>query len=331
MSRAQPAGRKAVELGVLLPHFSDQCNHQRLLGFVGRIEALGFDSVWVRDNLSFQAHGFERPGMFVDPFVTLSAVAGRTIRLKLGTAVATPFRHPLVTAQLVGSLSWVSQGRFQLGIGPGTPRKPWELTGRPYEDRIVLCRETVEVIRAVARGPAASYHGKITRFDEATIDPAPPADLMVWYGGGSNASIRRALRYCDGIFPGLCPFKAWDVLAASARAQAAEQGRELRFASGPLVSVASSHERAVARIQPAIKPLTGFLERYYRQSFESLADLEGCVIAGTIDDVGEQLDKFVRHGAELVILDARLLMDEFEEVVEALGQAVLPAFGARRG
>jgi alkanesulfonate monooxygenase SsuD/methylene tetrahydromethanopterin reductase-like flavin-dependent oxidoreductase (luciferase family) len=131
--------------------------------------------------------------------VTLSVIAGLTHRLKLGTAVTIPYRHPLVTAQLVGSLCWASGNRFEFGVGPGTPRKPFVLTGVPYPDRIRRCRETVEVLRAVAAGPDAAYHGDGVSFDDATIDPAPPRDLVVWYGGGSSAWIRRAVRYADGL------------------------------------------------------------------------------------------------------------------------------------
>src|SRR5262245_39504065 len=105
-----------TRFGLLLPHFSDDATRERLFGFVARIEALGFECVWVRYNLSFEAHGFEKPGRFVDPFVTLSVIAGLTTRLRLGTAVTVPFRHPLVTAQLVGSLAWAAAGRFEMGV-----------------------------------------------------------------------------------------------------------------------------------------------------------------------------------------------------------------------
>src|SRR5487761_1104126 len=146
-----------MRIGIQLPHFSDESTQARLLDFAPRIEELGFDSVWARDNLSFKGHGFERPGKFVDPFITLSALAALTKRVKLGTAVTVPFRHPLVTAQLVGSLSWVSRGRFELGSGPGTFREPFELTGTRFEDSNVLCRETVDELRAIARGSGAAY------------------------------------------------------------------------------------------------------------------------------------------------------------------------------
>jgi len=321
-------GRHRTDIGLLLPHFSDHATPQRLFGFARRIEELGFDSVWVRDALSFEARGFEGAGRFVDPFVTLSVIAGLTTRLKLGTAVTIPFRHPLITAQMVGSLSWASGGRFELGVGPGTPRKPFELTGIPYDDRIVRCRETVEVIRAVAQGPHASYDGQCASFHDASIDPAPPPDLMVWYGGGSSASIRRALRYCDGLQPGLCPRAAWVAIAAEARRRAAEASRSLQIGAIPLISLASTREKAIERVASAIRPLCSFMSAYYRLPLETADDLGGALIAGTADDIIAGLMQYVEAGADLVVLDARLLMEDFEDVIEEVGARVLPAVRA---
>ncbi len=317
-----------TEFGLLLPHFSDHATRERLFGFLPRIEQLGFNSVWVRDNLSFERHGFERAGRFVDPFVALSVAAGLTRRVKLGTAVTIPYRHPLVTAQLVGSLCWASGNRFEFGVGPGTPRKPFDLTGVPYADRIRRCREMVEVVRAVADGPHAAYRGEGVSFDDVTIDPAPPRDLVVWYGGGSPASIRRALRYADGLQPGLCPLIAWDRIAAQARTAAADQGRALRLGAIPLVSLADSREKAVARVADSVSSLCHFLGDYYGLPLATAEDLHGALLAGSADDLRAGLADFVARDADVVVLDARLLMDEFEDVVERLGTEVLASFRA---
>ncbi|HEY2791230.1 MAG TPA: LLM class flavin-dependent oxidoreductase [Micromonosporaceae bacterium] len=311
-------------IGVLLPHFSDDATPDRLFGFAGRIEELGFDSVWVRDNLSFERHGFERAGRFIDPFVTLSVIAGLTTRITLGTAVTVPFRHPLVTAQMIGSLAWASGGRVELGVGPGTPRKPFDLVGVDYDERIIRCRESVEVIRAVAAGPHAGYHGRTVEFEDASIDPPPPQDLMVWYGGGSAASVRRAVRYCDGIQPGLCPFPAWDRVAGAARDAAERAGRTLKVGAIPLISLGRTKEQAIARVTDAVAPLCAFLGRYYDLPLAGPADLDGALLAGTADDLGEALARYTARGADLVVLDARLMMAEFEDVIEEVGATVLP-------
>lgn len=314
-----------IEFGVLLPHFSDNCTWDRLIGFAPRLEELGFDSAWARDNLSFSGHGFEAPGnTFVDPFVTLSAVAARTQRMKMGTAVATPFRHPLVTAQLFGSLGWVAKGQLEIGLGPGTPRKPFELSGIPFEDRITLCKETAEVLRLVAQGPHVSYHGEITNFDDVTIDPAPPADAPIWYGGASNASIRRAIDYCNGIMPGRCPFRRYDVAIERMRTRGAEQGKTMRAGTIPLISIGKTRDEALGKID--VQSLLDTATERWKSPFEKVEDLAGALIVGTPQECVEQIGAYVERGVDLLVFDARLLMGEFEEVMEQIGQDVLPAF-----
>jgi alkanesulfonate monooxygenase SsuD/methylene tetrahydromethanopterin reductase-like flavin-dependent oxidoreductase (luciferase family) len=315
-----------MEVGVLLPHFSEYATWQRLIGFAPRIEALGFSSVWVRDNLSYYGHGFELPGnTFVDPFMTLAAIAGRTERIKLGTAVAIPFRHPVVTAQSFGSLSFVSQGRVEAGLGPGTPSKPFEIVGINYADRIQLCRETAHVLRIIAKGPHASYHGEITNFDDVTIDPGPPPDMPIWYGGARNVSIRFVLEYCDGMLPGRCPFRRYDVALERLREGAAAQGRRVLAGTIPLLSIGRTREDALAKIE--LQPILDYLSGHWKQPFESLEDIRGAILVGSSDDIIEQIADYEARDVDTVVIDARLLMPEFEDVIEEIGERVLPVFG----
>lgn len=314
------------ELGVILPHFSDHCTYERLIEFAPRLEELGFHSVWVRDNLSYHGgHTFELPGnMFVDPFVTLSAIAARTHKLRLGTAVAIPFRNPVVTAQLVGSLSWVSRNRFEFGVGPGNSPKAFELTGIPLPERITLCREMVDVLRVLATDQPSSYRGEISRFDDVTIAPAPPADLRVWYGGASNVSIRRVLDYCDGILPGTCPFRRWDAARKRLAEGAAERGKKVFYGTIPLVSIGKTYEQAVAKVADRLPLVLEYLSARWKSEYASVSESAGAVIVGTADDFVSSLMEFGQHGLDLVVLDARLLMPEFEDALEEIGREVLP-------
>jgi alkanesulfonate monooxygenase SsuD/methylene tetrahydromethanopterin reductase-like flavin-dependent oxidoreductase (luciferase family) len=147
---------------------------------------------------------------------------------------------------------------------------------------------------------------------------------MVWYGGGSAASVRRAVRYCDGIQPGLCPFPAWDRVAGAARDAAERAGRTLKVGAIPLISLGRTKEQAIARVTDAVAPLCAFLGRYYDLPLAGPADLDGALLAGTADDLGEALARYTARGADLVVLDARLMMAEFEDVIEEVGATVLP-------
>ena len=314
----------SLQFGLLLPHFSDESNWDRLFGFVSRAEELGYDSLWARDNLAFHGHGFELAGdHFVDPFTTLTAAAARTDRIKLGTAVLTPFRHPLITAQLIGGLTYLSKDRFILGIGPGTPRKPWEAVGRPYEERVRATRETVEVLRLVAGGDVVSYHGEQVQFEDVKLDPAPSPDLMVWYGGASNASIRAILEYGDGMLPGRCPFTRYDVASARLLEGAAEAGKTVHLGSIPTVSIAPTRQDALDKLP--MKALLETASERWKRPFETPEDLAGAVVVGSPEDCIAQVQTFVDRGIELFVVDLRLLMGEFETAAELFAREVMPA------
>jgi alkanesulfonate monooxygenase SsuD/methylene tetrahydromethanopterin reductase-like flavin-dependent oxidoreductase (luciferase family) len=78
-------------------------------------EELGFDSGWVA-----QHHFDASAGRLPSPFPFLAAVAERTRRIRLGTAVVTlPLEDPLRVAEDAAVLDALSGGRLQLGVGSG--------------------------------------------------------------------------------------------------------------------------------------------------------------------------------------------------------------------
>src|SRR5260370_40571122 len=92
------------------------------------LEERGFDSLWVAEHSHIPVlRRFNVPGGgeltrqyydVMDPFVTLTAAAVATTRLKLATGVCLVIqRDTIQTAKLVASLDQVSGGRFLFGIG----------------------------------------------------------------------------------------------------------------------------------------------------------------------------------------------------------------------
>src|SRR5437879_10862205 len=80
-----------------------------LLALAERAETLGFDSVWVGDSL------LARPRH--EPLSLLTAVAGRTQHVALGTAVLLPaLRNPVLLAHQVATLDRIAEGRLILGV-----------------------------------------------------------------------------------------------------------------------------------------------------------------------------------------------------------------------
>ena len=101
-----------LRIGYLLPTresiMEGRPEAEPLLGLAERAEQLGYDSVWVGDSL------LARPRH--EPITLLAGVAGRTRRVKLGTAVLLPaLRNPVLLAHQVATLDQVSAGRVILG------------------------------------------------------------------------------------------------------------------------------------------------------------------------------------------------------------------------
>ncbi|MER5766976.1 LLM class flavin-dependent oxidoreductase [Streptomyces sp. NPDC001985] len=82
-----------------------------------RAEQLGFHTAYTYDHLSWRTF---RDGPWYGALPTLTAAAGATERMRLGTLVTSPnFRHPVTLAKELISLDDLSGGRVTLGIGAG--------------------------------------------------------------------------------------------------------------------------------------------------------------------------------------------------------------------
>ena len=86
VSPGRGGGAGAVRFGLLLPHFGEEADRDRLLLGARRAEELGFDSLWVRDHLLYEPHGeMERPNRtFYEALTTLTVVGAVTTRIGLG-------------------------------------------------------------------------------------------------------------------------------------------------------------------------------------------------------------------------------------------------------
>ena len=101
----------ATKYGLLLPHFGEFADRDRLLEGSKLAEDLGFDSVWVRDHLIFEPHGeMEKPNRsFYEALTTLTAIGAVTDKIELGTGSLIPFRHRIKICE-AGTGSKVNRG-----------------------------------------------------------------------------------------------------------------------------------------------------------------------------------------------------------------------------
>src|SRR3984893_17419839 len=125
------------------------------------LEERGFDSLWVAEHSHIPVtRRFSHPlgdaavtKEYFDvmaPFVTWSAAAAATKRLKLGTAVCLVIqRDTIQTAKQVASIDQISGGRFLFGIGCGWNAEEMEDPGTVYEPRTPKMREQIEAMKEI--------------------------------------------------------------------------------------------------------------------------------------------------------------------------------------
>src|SRR6516225_666288 len=132
-----------------------------------RAEEWGLDSFWLSDHLL-------APSPELDVVATLSLLASRTSKMKLGPSVLLlNLRHPLLVAKAFASLDYLSGGRMVMAVGTGANLADYAACGIATEARGRRLDEGIEILREVWTKPKASYHGRFFNFDDVTIEPRP--------------------------------------------------------------------------------------------------------------------------------------------------------------
>lgn len=323
-----------MKFGLLLPHFGEEASKEKLLEGSKLAEDKGFDSVWVRDHLVFEPHGeMEKANRtFYDALTTLTAIGAVTNKIELGTGSLIPFRHPLLTALMAGTITQLVGPRLILGFGAGTFDHEFDAVGMGELDRVELVRSNAEILKRVFTENDVTYDDGVFKFENVTIEPKPVGGRVpFWYCGATPRSARLAVDYADGWMPGRISMKTMEKRIGVMRELSAEQGKKMpTIAVIPPTSIESTREEALKHVNIpgllawankakfAVKPDSG--------SFETVDDLEGQLIVGDPDDAVREIKKFEALGVEHVVFDFRFKFDRFFEQIELLGSEIIPKF-----
>jgi alkanesulfonate monooxygenase SsuD/methylene tetrahydromethanopterin reductase-like flavin-dependent oxidoreductase (luciferase family) len=322
----------AMRAGLVLPHFGGHVDPGRLLDRARRAEALGFDSLWVRDHLLLKPAGFESASAtFLEALTVLAAVGAATRDVTLGTGALVPFRHPLHTALITSTLTSLYGSRLVLGMGTGSGDHEFEAVGLGGVPRAELLEKNVEIMRRLWAGPDVSWDDATFRFSGATLDPRPPGgSIPVWYCGSSPRGARVAAASYDGWLPGRIPLATVQELIPKLLAGTAERGRPRpTVGTIPQTSIAPTRAEARAGINAEALLASANRARFWKRpasgTFETLDDLDGLVLHGTPEDVREQCLRLRDAGVDHVVFDCRMTFERFDEQMELLAEGVLPA------
>ena len=164
---------RPCKIGVQLPEVERFVPWPDYLDLARRVEAAGYDSVWVGDHLIYDLPDGSTRGPY-EAWTTLAAIAAVTERVELGPLVAsTSFHAPAMLAKQAATVDAISQGRLILGLGAGWNRREYDAFGFPYERRVSRFEEALAVIVPLLRDRRTTFHGQLFDLDDCVLDPPP--------------------------------------------------------------------------------------------------------------------------------------------------------------
>ena len=315
-----------VKLGILLPtrglllRGEQPPNIDRIISLANTVEQAGLDSVWVGDSL------MAKPRM--EPLVILGALAARTSRVRLGTAVLLPaLRHPVLLAQTMATVDLISGGRLVIGAGVGgafndDQKREWKAAGVPTKGRGRRFEEIVKIIQGLGSGKSFDFHGRDFDLDSALMRPVPtnpngiPFLLGTHYRAQSPAQIRRAAQLGAGIISISDSPDEFAQIIQQVNEKAAEFDREPTSLEKTFYMSVNMNPDLKAAEADAVEWLTG----YYG------SDIWGTRWGpfGDAERVVERMQEYISAGAETLVV--RFASFEPEKQLETFLERVAPIF-----
>lgn len=164
---------------------------------------------------------------FHETFVTLGFLAAVTKRIGLSSGVLiAPQRQTGLIAKQAAEADLLSGGRLRLGIGVGWNHVEYAALGENWQTRGARQAEQVEVLRRLWSGDLVTFNGRFHALREVNIVPPPvQRPIPIWFGGISEAAVRRAARLGDGWMPIMPPDEKAEQKLALLREEMRKHGR----------------------------------------------------------------------------------------------------------
>jgi alkanesulfonate monooxygenase SsuD/methylene tetrahydromethanopterin reductase-like flavin-dependent oxidoreductase (luciferase family) len=132
-------------------------------------ERMGLDVIWLGE-----LHMDPARSVLSSPLTVASAVAARTSRIRIGTAVQVlPLAHPVRIAEEAATVDQISQGRLIFGVGRSGLPRGYDAYGVSYAESQERFAEALALIKRSWTETAFSYEGKFFSCKNVSLSPAP--------------------------------------------------------------------------------------------------------------------------------------------------------------
>ncbi len=277
------------------------------------------------------------------PEVVLAAIAGRTRRIKLGSAVTVlSSDDPVRVFERFATLDAASNGRAEVILGRGSFIESFPLFGYPLSQYELLFEEKLDLFSALLHydrtGEPVSWQGSTrASLDKAKVFPTTEHGLKVWIGvGGSPESVVRAARHRLPLTLAIIGgdprrFKPFVTLYKQALTQMNAPALPVGVHSPG--HVADTDERARDEMWPAFKAMHDRIgaERGWGPISRSQFDQEverGSLYVGSPETVARKIAEAVRaldaQRFDMKYSAGALAHDKMMHSIELYGRSVIP-------
>ena len=143
--------------------------YREMFDLIALGDSLGFDVAWLAE-----LHFGGAFSLLSVPLMVVPAIAQRTSRIRIGTAVTLlPLHHPLSCAEQAATADLLSGGRLEFGVGRGSIPSQFYGFRVPVSENRARFDEALEIIRLAWTQERFSYHGAFYDIDNITVVPKP--------------------------------------------------------------------------------------------------------------------------------------------------------------
>src|SRR5258706_2400025 len=142
--------------------------YQQVVHSCGLAGRLGFDTFFCAE------HHFHEYGVVPDPAVMLSALAQRTKRIRLGTAISIlTFHDPRRIAETYSMVDMMSGGRLVFGVGSGYLAHEFVGYGIEPKEKRERFNEALDIVKRLMAGETVAYKGKYSASERVVLNVLP--------------------------------------------------------------------------------------------------------------------------------------------------------------
>jgi len=184
-------------------------------------EDLGYHCIEVADHVFGAAPRgdwnplYSEKDPFHETFTTMAFLAAvtKTVQLCSGVLIL-PQRQTGVVAKQAAEVDILSGGRLRLGVGVGWNHVEYEALDTDWKTRGARQAEQIEVMRQLWTKDLVTFSGRFHKLVDVNLLPVPvQRPIPIWFGGSSDAVVKRAALIGDGWMPIMTPQDAEPKLA----------------------------------------------------------------------------------------------------------------------